>query len=335
MSDEGPIALLLSDLHLRATTPSARTETCWKTVLEEALSEVWKVSEQHGCIPVIIAGDIFDTWNPSSELVAWAIRVFGSRNANIDVYVIPGQHDLHGHDYENRHKAAYGLLCEFSLCIDLPAEKWRYIHTPIRNQQLVVWACPWDRYKLPESPFIPSDSTNKSSNVTRLLVIHKYLYCGDDRSTHYPQAPEDGDTRRTGGKYEHFDCVLAGDNHIPWLRHTPNFTEKPGIQQGPITLYNHGGFVPQNRDQKDLVPSVGLLYPDGTVGVYGLDVSAPQWAEDEIIVYDSVAGEFIESLGALEEGGVDFMDRLRVAAQAVEHTGTQEALRKIIDGIES
>jgi len=62
-------AILTSDWHIRDTPPEA-----WKGDYLKAQSEAVKfvsdLQEEHDC-PVLIAGDIFDKWNPSHELVSW------------------------------------------------------------------------------------------------------------------------------------------------------------------------------------------------------------------------------------------------------------------------
>lgn len=323
-----PVALLLSDLHLRTNTPSARTEPVWADVLSDAFDglaivvddaqeERIRLGPGIDCgyrIPLLIAGDVFDSWNPPSSLVMQAFGLF-SRLRNTRVLLIPGQHDLFGHSYDNRMDGAYGLLCsDTDNFEDLPAETWRLLLVG-HGRKLFVWSCPWGRYALPDA-----NPKGYSEGDLRVLVIHKYLHQGG--KTCYTGAPEAGLV--TDGSFPGFDVVLAGDNHIPWVH-----ASEKGV------VYNHGGFLPQNSDQKDLKPFVGVLYSDGSLGVREIPLkNQPQWAESvQAVEYSPVAGDFIASLASLEDERPDYLTSLRLAAEREVTIGVQNALRKIIDGV--
>ncbi len=79
--------LLLSDTHIRSTSPVGRIDNFLETQKKK-----WKfiLSQHVDCI--IQAGDLFDNSRPSYELLNEFILLF--KEYNIPLYIILGQHDL-------------------------------------------------------------------------------------------------------------------------------------------------------------------------------------------------------------------------------------------------
>jgi DNA repair exonuclease SbcCD nuclease subunit len=59
-------------------------------------------------LPVVITGDIFNTARASTEVVTMALRALDSVEAG--VYLLPGNHDLPYHNWENVTRSSYGIL---------------------------------------------------------------------------------------------------------------------------------------------------------------------------------------------------------------------------------
>jgi len=284
MSDlqKAPLAVLCSDLHLRETAPSARAEKDWYEVMENHLNALYRAANNsERSIPIICAGDVFDRWNPSSELVRFAIQKLPKMLA------IPGQHDLRYHDYESRLRGAYGCLVAAEILWDLPAGQWFDF-----NEGLQVWAMPWGRWEPPTSPY-------SDPSFIRLGVLHKYAW--SNQFNCHAKAEESSRFERL---YPNLDAMIIGDNHIPWM--LPN-------------VMNHGGFIPQNADQKSLVPHYGLLMSDGTIERHPYDVPEPVWLESwQPQVEDAkVASEVIQELQDLQLSGDSFLENLERAVDAV------------------
>ena len=296
MSDlqKTPLAVLCSDLHLRETAPSARAEKDWYEVMENHLNALGDASRRWST-PIICAGDVFDRWNPSSELVRFAIQKLPLMAA------IPGQHDLRYHDYESRLRGAYGCLVAADILFDLPAMEW----TSIGVQDLQVWAMPWGRWEP------PTEADNHPFDGIKLGVLHKYAW--SNQFNCHAKAEESSRFERL---YPNLDAMIIGDNHIPWM--LPN-------------VMNHGGFIPQNADQKSLVPHYGLLMSDGTIERHPYDVPEPVWLESwQPQVEDAkVASEVIQELKDLQLSGDSFLENLE---RAVDAAGSQTAviLRQMI-----
>jgi len=296
-----PIALLVSDLHIRHTTPSARTEKCWYTVMEQVYGELENMANRNDLsLPIICAGDIFDKWNPPAEVVSWAMHNLPP------MYAIPGNHDLEGHDYNRRMRGAYGALVRSRVIVDLPIDRWYTITCePTRFR---IWAMPWNQYQTPKP-----EITNPE--VLNLLVVHKYIYAGSACHAHAPDTAELGQSNYL---FKEFHAALIGDNHIPW-------------QVG--TIYNHGGFIPHNSDQKHLKPAVGILYSNGAIERKALpNISEPQWAVNELPA-TKIAGEVIEQLNDLENTADSFTDRLKAAIQVEAREAVRKELAAVLQKV--
>jgi hypothetical protein len=290
MSDvqKTPLAILCSDLHLRETVPSARAEKDWYEVMENHLNALRKAANTwYGELPIVCAGDVFDRWNPSSELVRFAIQKLPR------MFAIPGQHDLRYHDYESRLRGAYGCLVAAEVIYDLPWGRW---HTYLFHESpsLEFWAMPWGRWELP--------TENPGTGNIKLGVLHKYAW--SNQFNCHAKADESSRFERL---YPNLDAMIIGDNHIPWM--LPN-------------VMNHGGFIPQNADQKSLVPHYGVLMSDGSIEKHPYDVPPPVWRESwqPVVEETTVASGVIQELESLEHSGDSFLESLTHAA--AQHAGT-------------
>lgn len=296
-----PLAVLCSDLHLRETTPRSRAESDWYEVMEAQLRVIETASLRLG-VPIICAGDVFDKWNPSAELVNFAIKNLPK------MFAIPGQHDLRYHSYEERHRGAYGALCAAGNLIDLPANEFHAISFGDKHKpHLWVWAMPWGEYDLPK----PSP---KSKSDFKLGVLHQYRWCNPTNK--HPKAE---DSSKLESCFPGLDALVIGDNHIPW--------ELPGI-------LNHGGFIAQNSDQKDYQPHYGVLYADGHIERKPYNTPAPQWLDAGIeLPKEKIAGEVIEQLNQLQGSSDSFTDRLKLAIRNVAKDEVKSQLESILQKV--
>lgn len=295
MSKRIPLAILTSDWHLRSKVPASRMETCWYSVMKERMDYLKglqeSLSEKPATIPILAAGDIFDRWNPSSELISWALD-----NIPDNVWAIPGQHDLPYHDYAGRMEGAYGALVKAGKLRDLHAEEW---NTGYRN--LGVWAMPWGHYKPTES---------KVADVT-VCMIHKYVWATSD--TKFPGA--DTESNVVALKWQNlYDTVLIGDNHIPW---------RVG------NCFNHGSLFSMSINQKDHQPRVGVLYDDRTIEL--LPCTAPKEMREvttKATTDLSLSHAVVQELGTLERDNIAF-DAMVARLRDDSHGRIQDILKRL------
>lgn len=298
-----PLAILCSDLHLRETVPRSRAEPDWYEVMANQL-DVLRLQSSGLDAPIICAGDVFDKWNPSARLVSFAIDHLPK------MYAIPGQHDLEGHLLSRRYKGAYGALCKAGKIFDIPANEWfraRYECRYSGRPSLWLWAMPWGQYEM------PIEITQGMDDI-RLGVLHQYRW--SNANNKHPMAE---DSSKLESLFPGLDALLIGDNHISW--------ELPGI-------LNHGGFIPQNSDQKDHRPHYGVLYADGHIERKPYDTPAPQWVEEWVPeAPQAVADGLIRELESLENTGDSFVERLRMAVESESDSTVKDKLREIYEKV--
>jgi hypothetical protein len=83
-------------------------------------------------------------------------------------------------------------------------------------------------------------------------------------------------------------------------------------------VMNHGGFIPQNADQKSLVPHYGVLMSDGSIEKHPYDVPEPIWLESwqPQVEESKIASEVIQELQDLQHTGDSFLETLERSVDA-------------------
>jgi hypothetical protein len=294
-----PLALLVSDLHFRHTPPSGRAESDWYPVMEARLHYLQSLKEQYQ-VPIVAAGDILDRHNPPAELLSFLIDHMPH------MYTIPGQHDLANHDYESRMDHGYGVLCKAGAMTDLDAERWY----PIRDGKVTLWAMPWGRYLPPSNP-------SPNAGVS-LAVIHKYVWAKPN--TKHAKAEMNSHITGLTETMLNLDAGLSGDNHIQFLS-----------QVGGKPFFNHGGFIPQNLDQKSHKPCVGMLWSDKSISLLPFDASgAGNWAEESLVPsVPKLSASLVTELSTMESDKVDFGATVRVLATKAKRPGCKTILESL------
>ena len=175
-------AILTSDWHLREDQPVCRTDN-FQEALWHKVDFIYALQIKHGC-PVLNAGDLFNHWKPSPELLS---------NASIHMpyhfHTIYGQHDLPQHSLDLAFKSG--------------------LYNLEQNSRLnVLDGCSWG-----QTPDEPSVLIHLSKDKTvKILVWHVYNYQGKT----WP-----GNTSPMAAKllrqYPQYDLILTGDNHRPFV----------------------------------------------------------------------------------------------------------------------
>ncbi len=292
------VAVCCADLHLWQTPPTARSvEKDWLKTQRGYLTQVERIAsgdtlnlDRGPPLPIIIAGDIFDRYNPSYELVNFVIN-----NLPLSCYAIPGQHDIINHRYDDLKKTAYWTLIKSDAIIDLhpdsPVEVTGGGGTLLRLHGF-PWGFPIEPLKDPHDLFM------------EIAVVHKYVW----RSGYsYPNAPKEQRVDSLLKLLKGYDVAIFGVNH-------------KGFQWGlndrtKCFVWNNGGFMRRKRDEIDYRPRVGLVMSDNTVKRHYLDVSKDKFTEvDENVaasVADVDASDFIAELQELGDTAINFGQRMR------------------------
>lgn len=293
-----PIAVLCSDLHLSLQAPACRADKNWLDVQAFYLGQLKKVANG---LPVLCAGDIFDRWNASPELINFALERLPD-----NMYCVPGQHDLPNHSMDQIHRSGYGVLINAGkikqLHPNISPEAWNSMHvygfgwgqkiTPVHKRE--DWG-----HKIP----------------VHVAVIHKFIWINEE--TKYPGAGEDSQLKSFAKQLKGYDAVVIGDNHKGWVR-LPSLTKDESFKSQsylPKTdVINCGTFIRRKSDEEDYHPAIGILFDDGTIERrYCLDTSIDKFHANAK-VREAIAvnmAQFINQLENLGEHGLNFEEAVR------------------------
>lgn len=176
-------AILCSDFHLREDVPICRTDD-YDSKQWSKVTFISNLQKQYNC-PVLHAGDLFDHWKPSPELLSKA-----SANIPDQFYTIYGQHDLPQHNLELVKKSGiYNLQ--------------------INKKLQVLNECHWGQEPKEDSLKIPM----LMDFDKHILVWHIMNYQGNKP---WPGCT-DPSAAKLLRKYPRYDLICTGDNHKPFV----------------------------------------------------------------------------------------------------------------------
>jgi hypothetical protein len=293
------LAVLCSDIHLSHNAPVARSaEPDWYEAMRRPISEVRQLCLRHAC-PLVIAGDVFDKWNSPAELINFAIEEFGKGFENI--YAIPGQHDLPGHNYEERYRSAYQSLVLAKVIHNLTEP------TRIGDSFAVAHPFPWG---FPVQPCVPV------GDMLHLAVVHAYVW---QVGHSYPGADEKKIASAVLRSLEGYDAAVFGDNHS-------------GFQRG--ILLNSGGFMRRKIDEIKYAPSIGLLYEDGSIVRHFLDISQDKFIEaSRFLTITEDEYDFSGYIEELRDMGVSSLNFREELNRRMDKGETNKSVRSIVDSV--
>lgn len=246
--------------------------------MDQSLDVVTNRATQLG-VPLIVAGDIFHTWDNPAELVNFTIQRLSK--AGYKVYAICGQHDLPNHSYEDVVKSSYWTLVQANVVEDMEPG-YAYTYTPETSEAtnpvtVRLWPFPWGTAPHHPEKF-DKDWDSESPNL-HVAVCHRYIW--SDKNTSFPGAPEDRHVHAYD--LDPYHTAIFGDNHLGF---TLQYRLKPkkAFDTRFGTMFNCGGFMRRNIDQKDYQVSYGLLMSDGRVVRNGYrQADADKWTEQSVL----------------------------------------------------
>lgn len=279
-----PIAVVVSDIHLRENTPRARAaEPSWEAVQIRHLAEVERVATKRG-VPVIIAGDLFHRWDTTANTINLAL-------ANLpQAYAVPGQHDLPHHRMEDISQSAYWT------CV--LAEKITHLTEPeaieVNGVTCVLYPFGWGQ------PLLPL-KRKKSDDRIHIAVVHASIYL----SKEHKGVSDDQMLDRWEPLCRGYDFAVFGDNH-------QGFVE----QAKGCLVVNCGGMIPTNIDQISQKTGFCLLYSDGTAERMWFDLSEDLWSLQQTTAKatdseDAAVKSIIHALTAFQSMDLKFPDAVR------------------------
>jgi hypothetical protein len=288
------VGLFVADMHFSDTPPIARScEKDWIQVQEEYVEQLWKIQRNYQ-VPIFIAGDIFNKWNSSPYLISAVISWLKGPN---NIYAIPGNHDTPNHNPKELHRSAYWTLLEAGVIINLEEIVGHEIG------KLAIGAFPFGSEVIPCSP--------ADGLALEVAIIHSYIWT---EKTGHMGASQESRYGSWSEKLRGYDVAIFGDNHKP-------FTVKAKIGVVMPLVYNCGTFMRRHSDEKDIRPSVGLLYSDGEMRREYLDTSKDQFIDpkEEIATLEKTLEmdltKFADELSRLSSDHVDFSKAVRMWAK--------------------
>lgn len=295
-TNEKVIAILCADLHLSSKPPIWRSaEEDWYKAMQRPLDEIVDLQTDYDC-PILCAGDIFDKWNSSAELINFALGYLPDR-----MYCIPGQHDLPDHNYSEIHRSAYETLVRAGKIRNI------LINNPRGLDDIWIWGFPFGN-KL--SPHLNKDSRCK------IALVHEYKWIP---GYSYPNPPKENKLS-TALAANGYDVIVYGDNHNGFL-----YANMAGT-----AIFNCGTLMRRKSDEIDYKPQVGLLLESGRVEPHFLDISQDKYidgVDNSAPVEEMDMSEFIAELKKLGETGLEFVERVE---RFFKKNKTRKAVQKII-----
>lgn len=276
-----PILVCSSDWHLRTTVPTSRAERSWFDVMENRINQI---KASFDGVPLVVSGDFFDRPDPPSSLVSWAL----ANLKGMEIYTIPGQHDLACHQYSARNDGAYGALIKAGVIQDLPALRWTTIGS--MRAAVSMYAMPWGMYELPQEP--------APHGTFRLCVLHKYVY--SDHTNAYIGVEETASAVGLTAYFDHFDLISIGDNHIPWRL---------------SKIVNHGSLFSMTSAQIGHIPYIGIVYDDHSFEIQRFPEEDVQWQATAV---EEKKREVVAQLHTMEVITADFKQSIAVQAEQAE-----------------
>jgi len=294
-----PIAILSADWHLSHKPPRCREEESnWYETQKVYLRQVADIANE---LPIIVAGDIFDKWNPSLELVNFAHDYMPR------IIAVPGQHDLKNHRYEDLVKSGYYNLSLGKILTDVSPEFPVTIGESIR-----IWGFPWGKE--------PEPNSDPQSLYIDIALVHKYMYI---KGTGYPDAPEDARVGKLASQFKGYNIVVSGDNHVPH-----------NVMKNGIRFVNCGSLVRRSIDQIDYKPAVWKLYDDCTVEPVYLDISRDVMMAraEKTFIRSEAIGELVEAIREVRGETVDFDEAIqRVIRKGTFSEEVVQTLKELLD----
>lgn len=348
---EEVLAFAISDIHASDKKPHIRAEKPeeWFGVMEGYFDNLYTIMSQYQFkernIPLLIAGDIFDHYDPSPETVNFMIRMLKHYPR---VYAIPGQHDLPFHRLQDLKKSGYWTLHEAGAITDLSHYvmdgknlDFRVCHSLDRydadNTCLRIVPFPWGRNQAVDVEafsnvcakggvvFNGKSSQHRTQPIYNIALIHRYLY----HNHAHPGARREDRCTVALQPFEKagFHFAISGDNHLPWHTTLSRICDFRGV--------NCGTFMRRKKDEINTIPRVCVLSSEH-IGFHNLDVSQDQFINEESagLKEDNLKiRELVESLSKTIDAHDDFLRQLLDAA-AQNSTVAHQQLQSIVKELE-
>jgi len=219
--------ILVSDLHLTEKPPVSRVDD-YLEAQSKKLQFLSSLSEQNGNCPVLCSGDVFDRWKTSPWTISWVYK-----HLPRPFICVPGQHDLPGHSLEQFERSALHTLGLVDQHVTILKGN------SIVVNEVVVVGLPFGHN--PNRITIPTEGRRK------ILLLHELTW--PENHPYWDPSAHTADELLS--KFDEFDIILVGDNHLSFVR-----------RKGGRVLVNPGSMLRITADQVNHRPRCFLYYAD-------------------------------------------------------------------------
>lgn len=297
MPKRDPIAVALSDTHIRYQTPRARSlEPSWEAVMARHWNEIRNVAGELE-VPVIHAGDLFHKWNTPPETINFALTIIPP------MYAVPGQHDMPHHRSSDLSDSAYWTCVMAERVMHLDGPETIEIH----GHEIVLYPFGWGSSLLPLA-------RKKTDRRIHIAVVHESIYLTQEHAG----VSESQLVTGWGSRLSGYDFAVFGDNHGGFL-----------AKVGGCQVINCGGMIPTNTDQRNKPTGYAVLYSDGTTERRWFDSSEDLWTPDyKSALRDekesSAVRSIVQALSEFSDMDLNFERTCEATLQAAGSTISEE-----------
>jgi DNA repair exonuclease SbcCD nuclease subunit len=307
-STKKPIAILTADIHLRLTTPTARTDDYQDALLRKI--EFLRSKSVGLGVPVLDAGDLFDNWRASPEAESIAMQ-----SLPFVMVTIPGNHDIPKHNINLYYKSSLHVL-----------DAAKRIHvginpdTPLRVGNNMVYFFP---YGTPIEKMVDVGENIEALDGECHIALYHGMVIGS-KDELWPGAKEYNMARALLQRVPGFDVIVTGHNHKTFT------AEYEGRH-----LINPGSMMRMDADQMDHQPSFFILYSDNSYTQQYIPIEKDVLTRQHIITSterDERMLAFIERMGLNYEIGLSFERNLEnhIADNKIRN-GTKEKIWEAVE----
>lgn len=285
------IAIAVADIHLSMMPPPCRVdEPDWFAAMARTINKLGDLRDKIN-VPILCAGDVFNTWNPPPELINFAMDWLPSMAA------IPGQHDIPNHSLDHMEKSAFYTLIIAEKLLNVGVSDGYSGYIDPGN----VWVSgfPWGVEVTPPSA---------GGNSPRIAVVHQYIW--DREKNRHHKATLSQHTSQLEESLKGYHFAIFGDNHTAFT-----------TMIGRCRVVNCGSLM--RRRYKDAPGVAWILYDDGDVSPHSL------YSEEDIIT-DTSETDGTKKLNEKQVQRFDVMlkDLENLGSDSVDFA---ETLKRIID----
>lgn len=242
--------LFVTDTHQRGTNPSCRQDD-FPASLEAKIREVGDLARRHGVREVIHGGDLWDAPMPALAVAGRFLSAWREALGEIPMRVVPGNHDLLGHNPALLHRTMLGLGASLGLYQVLGREPVVLEEDGV-SVQLTGQAYHWeiDRRDPALDYVVDEPQADFAIHIVHGMLVREPLFPGA------PYTTLEAFWDRTAA-----NLTLAGHNHLGF----------PLTERNGRLFYNPGALVRLTADPREWRRPIQALLIE--VGPHGIDLT--------------------------------------------------------------